>query len=106
MLLHLVLSSIQLFLYVLLSSCYVADSEQENSTEEFRWVGSIPLLFTGEHYFRFEPSKKIPGGTTLIQGENFSGLLSFLAGPTYSMGKKTLQMFESFNEDLKKRVES
>ncbi|KAK5211511.1 hypothetical protein LTR41_002972 [Exophiala xenobiotica] len=76
-----------------------------NSTEEFRWLGSIPYIFEGEHYFRFEESKQTPGGTTFIQGEDFSGLLSFLNGPTWSSGKQTLNMFQAFNESLKKRVE-
>ena len=83
-----------------------ADSlSKANSTEEFRWMGSIPYIFEGEHYFRFEESKQMPGGTTFINGEDFSGLLSFLYGPTWSSGKQTLNMFEAFNESLKKRVE-
>ncbi|KIW53908.1 hypothetical protein PV05_06316 [Exophiala xenobiotica] len=76
-----------------------------NSTEEFRWIGSIPYIFEGEHYFRFEESKQTPGGTTFINGEDFAGLLSFLYGPTWSSGKQTLNMFQAFNESLKKRVE-
>jgi hypothetical protein len=62
-------------------------------------------LLSGEHAFRFEPSKKTPNGTTLIQTENFTGLLSFLFGPNASMGKQTQQQFEALNVSLKKRLE-
>lgn len=90
----------------ILSRDLVNTLDQENSAEEFRWVGSLPWIFTGEHFFRFEASTKTPGGTTLKQGETFTGALSFLVGPTWSFGKKTVDQFESFNESLKKRAES
>jgi len=42
--------------------------------EEFRWKGIllVPGLFDGEHFFKLEPHK---GGTRLVHGESFSGLL-------------------------------
>jgi hypothetical protein len=66
-------------------------------------VGSLPYIFTGEHYFRFAPSETTPGATTFKQGENFTGALSFLM--SFSYGKNTGANFGKFNEDLKKRVE-
>lgn len=41
----------------------------------------------------------------LVQEEVFSGVLTFLIGPTWSQGKKTKAGFEGFNQDLKARVE-
>lgn len=78
---------------------------QENSPTGFRWLGSLPGIFSGEHVFKFEPSKTTPGGTTLTQSEEFAGLLSFLCGPTWSLGIGTRKQFVEFNESLKKRVE-
>jgi len=41
---------------------------------ELRWLGrlGLPRLFDGEHYFRLSPEA---GGTRLIHGERFRGLL-------------------------------
>ena len=41
---------------------------------ELRWLGrlGLPRLFDGEHYFRLIPEA---GGTRLIQGERFRGVL-------------------------------
>ena len=76
----------------------------ENNEREFKWVGSLPYIFSGAHHFKFEPSEKTPGSTTFRQGENFTGALSFLMN--FSFGANTGANFEKFNEDLKKRVES
>jgi len=76
-----------------------------NTPEEFLWVGSIPGVFYGEHAFRFRPSAFSPGHTVLVQEEQFSGMLSFLVGPTWSGGKKTKAAYEGFNCELKERVE-
>jgi hypothetical protein len=81
----------------------------ENSSSEFRWRGmlwGIPGLFTGEHCFRFEPSKITPGGTTFVQSEKFSGVLSFLIAEGTAFAKQTREGFEGFNGDLKKKCES
>ena len=42
--------------------------------EEFRWKGIllVPGIFDGEHFFKLEPRN---GGTRLVHGESFSGLL-------------------------------
>lgn len=80
---------------------------QSNAPEVFSWRGSIPFLFTGEHSFSFRPStdSSNPGGTTFIHAEEFQGLMSFLVGPTWVMGKQTRANYEAFNEELKGRVE-
>ena len=64
----------------------------------------MPYIFTGDHAFRWEPSKTSPGGTTFVNEENFSGLMSFLMMPMFGYGPT--KNFEAFNEDLKKKVES
>jgi len=69
-------------------------------------VWGIPGLFTGEHQFRFEPSKKTPGGTTFVQAERFSGILLFLIADGTKFSKTTKAGFEGFNADLKARCES
>ncbi|KAK3716795.1 hypothetical protein LTR37_006145 [Vermiconidia calcicola] len=91
-------------LKVVLEGVTFSPSVLENTERQFMWRGTIPALLCGDHYFRFEPSKTTPGGTTFTQGEDFSGVLSFLMG--MSMGQKSEQGFGGFNEDLKKRVES
>lgn len=81
----------------------------ENSPGEFRWRGrmwGIPGLFSGEHSFRFEPSRTTPGATTFVQAEEFSGILSFLIADGTKFAKTTKAGFEGFNADLKARVES
>ncbi|PNS20526.1 hypothetical protein CAC42_5976 [Sphaceloma murrayae] len=79
----------------------------ENTPEQLMWRGSLPLVFTGDHFFRFEPSETKPGGTRFVQGEEFSGLLSFMMGNVggYGFGPKTKGGFEKLNADLKKRCE-
>jgi hypothetical protein len=37
------------------------------------WVGQVPLLFRGRHFFELEPK---PGGTLLRHGEDMSGLIA------------------------------
>lgn len=80
----------------------------ENSELEFRWRGvlwSIPGVFTGEHVFRFEPSTTTPGGTTLVQEEKFTGVLSVLMYEGSNFEKTTRKNFVTFNENLKARCE-
>ncbi|KAF2727668.1 hypothetical protein EJ04DRAFT_132902 [Polyplosphaeria fusca] len=76
----------------------------------FRWVGSMPGVFTGEHIFRFEHSEVTPGGTTFSQEESFSGALSFLmgdnfAGRTLGWQEKSHKGWIRYNEDLKRWCE-
>lgn len=80
-----------------------------NSADEFKWAGklwNIPGLFNGDHYFKFTPSTKTPGGTTFVQGEDFSGILTFLMAEWSSFRASTVKGFEAFNQDLKKRCEN
>ena len=50
----------------------VTDAQPEQRLE---WLGRIPLLFTGRHYFELQPA---PGGTRLTHGEQLSGLVPAL----------------------------
>jgi len=65
----------------------------------------VPYIFSGEHSFQFRSSEITPGHTTFVNKEDFSGLLSFLVGEGWSMGKSTKTGFEGFCSDLKARVE-
>ena len=39
---------------------------------EIRWRGGVPLVFTGEHYFRLTP---VGAGTRVEHGEVFRGIV-------------------------------
>lgn len=69
---------------------------------ELRWLGNliVPGLFDGEHSFVLTP---LPGGgTRLVQGESFGGLLVPLFGKVID---RTPADFRALNEALKKRAE-
>lgn len=70
---------------------------------ELRWKGKLflPGLFDGEHYFRL--TAKAGGGTTLNQGETFSGLLVPLF--RRSLDGATRQGFVAMNEAIKREAE-
>ncbi|EAT90315.1 hypothetical protein HBH56_060920 [Parastagonospora nodorum] len=77
-----------------------------NEPQLFKWAGSIPLLFGGDHSFHFTPSTTTPGGTTFTQDESFYGALGFLMGDGFiarrmGMGEKTARNWEGFNKDFK-----
>jgi hypothetical protein len=63
------------------------------------WVGRIPLLFTGRHFFELSPSGS---GTELIHGEDLSGLIPM----TFSKGRIERQKtaYEAMNAALADRV--
>ncbi|MCB0858728.1 MAG: SRPBCC domain-containing protein [Solirubrobacterales bacterium] len=69
---------------------------------ELRWLGRlvVPGIFDGEHWFRLEP---LGGGTRLVQGENFSGLLPPLLGKVITRAE---QGFRELNLALKERAET
>ncbi|MCE7991502.1 MAG: SRPBCC domain-containing protein [Roseivirga sp.] len=71
--------------------------------KEFRWKGKMFVkgLFDGEHYFKLQSNGD--GSTTLIHGENFSGVLSGLI--MNMIEEDTLKGFEAMNSALKQRVE-
>lgn len=62
-------------------------------------------MFVGTHEFRFNSSEKTPGGTKLIQKEDFSGPLAILMGESWGFGGSSRKNFEQFNENLKKAAE-
>ncbi len=63
------------------------------------WVGHIPLLFTGRHFFELAPRD---GGTELLHGEDLSGLVPM----TFSAARIQRQhaAYEAMNEALEERV--
>lgn len=77
---------------------------QEMTRDSFTWDGSVGGLLIGRHKFAFLPSKSNPGGTTLLQREDWLGPLSvpFRLGPKqWSHGEG----WTRFNEDIKKEAE-
>jgi hypothetical protein len=69
-----------------------------------KWRGRVPYVFTGDHSFRFQASESTAGGTTFVNEEEFSGVLSGLMGG-WALGGSMRTAFEALNGDLKKRVE-
>lgn len=68
---------------------------------ELRWVGGIPGLFRGEHYFYVTPL--IDGRTRVTHGEMFSGaLIPFMT----KLLARTKDGFLAMNEALKRRCET
>ena len=63
------------------------------------WVGRIPLLFTGHHFFELTPSDD---GTELLHGEDLSGLVPL----TFSAARLARQKaaYEAMNLALERRV--
>jgi hypothetical protein len=63
------------------------------------WVGRIPLLFAGRHFFELVPSD---GGTELLHGEDLSGLIPL----TFSAERIARQTaaYEAMNRALEERV--
>ena len=63
------------------------------------WVGRIPLLFTGRHFFELSPSD---GGTELVHGEDLSGLIPM----TFSAARmeRHKSAYEAMNRALEGRV--
>ncbi|WP_166350416.1 SRPBCC domain-containing protein [Phytoactinopolyspora limicola] len=68
---------------------------------EFRWLGRfvVPGIIDGEHYFVLEPTPD--GGTRMIHGEKFTGILVPFAGSALDVTDN----FVAMNEALKARVE-
>ncbi|MEV7420148.1 SRPBCC domain-containing protein [Streptomyces sp. NPDC089919] len=68
---------------------------------ELRWLGRflVPGLFDGEHYFHLEPTPD--GGTRVIHGEDFRGLLVPFLG---KLLEGTRRNFEAMNDALAARV--
>jgi hypothetical protein len=63
------------------------------------WVGHIPLLFTGTHFFELSPER---GGTRLTHGEDLSGLIPRFFSPQRIKRQKAA--YEAMNRTLEQRV--
>lgn len=63
------------------------------------WVGSVPLLFRGEHYFELKGSGQI---TEMRHGERLSGLIPRLWGRRRIEQQR--RAYEAMNEALAKRL--
>lgn len=63
------------------------------------WVGRIPLLFTGRHFFELEAER---GGTRLVHGEDLSGLIPmFFSADRISRQRAA---YGAMNRALERRV--
>lgn len=71
---------------------------------ELAWRGNLltPFLMDVEHYFRLEPAKG--NSTRLIQGENFSGVLTPLFMKI--LRHEVLTAYRLMNNSLKERAEA
>jgi hypothetical protein len=63
------------------------------------WVGHVPLLFTGRHFFELTPSD---GGTELKHNEDLSGLIPLAFSAARIARQKAA--YEAMNEALAERV--
>lgn len=63
------------------------------------WVGRIPLLFTGRHFFELVAES---GGTRLLHGEDLSGLMPRLFSDARIEQQKAA--YEALNRALEERV--
>ena len=67
---------------------------------KLEWLGRIPVLFSGRHFFELTPSAN---GTDLEHGELISGLVPAL------WGKRRIELqrraYEDFNEALAGRLQ-
>lgn len=72
--------------------------------QTFEWLGraGVPGIFDGRHRFDLTPTPS--GGTRLVHGEQFSGLLVRLARK--SLDNQTTRGFEAMNAALKTRAEA
>ncbi|MGL1886502.1 MAG: SRPBCC domain-containing protein [Reichenbachiella sp.] len=70
---------------------------------KLEWRGSLghKRVFSGRHYFHFEPQGE--GQTLFTHGEDFSGV--FKKAIFKKIGKATKSGFENFNESLKVHAE-
>lgn len=63
------------------------------------WVGSVPALFRGEHYFQLSGSGEV---TEMRHGERLSGLLPLLWGPRRIEQQRLA--YEAMNDSLVNRL--
>ena len=67
---------------------------------QLRWASSLPGIMSGEHSFTLTA---VNGGTRVVQGETFRGLLTHFSGKTFTNAGAS---FEALNQALKKRAET
>lgn len=65
-----------------------------------RWIGGIPGLITGSHYFCIEPVDA--QRSRLVQGEDFTGLLVPLLLPL--LGSVLNSLYSSINHDVQRKL--
>ena len=63
------------------------------------WVGRIPLLFTGRHYFRLDA---VQAGTGLVHGECLSGLVPAFWSPARLEAQRAA--YERMNQALERHL--
>ena len=68
---------------------------------ELRLRGSLPGIFSGEHWFTLEPTAD--GGTRVAQGETYRGLIVPFIGRTVAAARAG---FQAHNAALKQRAET
>jgi hypothetical protein len=67
---------------------------------KLEWLGRIPLLFSGRHFFELTP---VENGTDLVHGETISGLVpAFWSKRRVQLQKRA---YEQFNEALFRRLQ-
>jgi hypothetical protein len=71
-----------------------------DAQQGLRWVGGIPGLITGSHYFRVEKTGE--NHVRLVQGEDFTGLLVPVLLPL--LGGVLATLYAGINADTKASV--
>lgn len=87
-----VLMRVKLFGFWLNVPVTIQTMDEENG---LRWVGGIPGIYRGSHYFYF---KKEDEKTVFVQGEDFKGLLVPLMWPF--LKKELNRLYESGNQSF------
>ena len=67
--------------------------------KQLRWLGRLPGLFSGEHYWILKD--RADGGTDVIQGESFKGVMVPFIKP-----ERLRVDYEAMNTAMKARVEA
>jgi hypothetical protein len=78
---------------------------QWSEGKSFAWIArtGVPRLFDGEHFFEIKPN--LDGTTTLINREEYRGVLSLIMQQIPAM-KLAPKGFEKMNNELKNYIES
>ncbi len=70
--------------------------EYANEAQGLRWVGGIPALYRGSHYFHLHT---VGNRTRLVQGEDFHGAI---VPVLYPLIKRELnRLYNGMNQELK-----